>query len=48
MPDVGGVFSSAMTDFGAQLLTIAAGAIGVGILVLGLTRGWGLVKRFTK
>lgn len=48
MSGVSNVFTSAMTDFSGELLLVAAAAIGVGIVVLGLTRGWGLVKRFTK
>lgn len=42
------VFTTALANFDTELLTVAAGALGVGLIVLGLTRGWGLVKRFTK
>lgn len=40
--------TSGISDFGPQLLTVAGVAIGVGLLRLGLARGWGMVKQFTK
>lgn len=47
-PTVVSTITDALTGFGPQLLGIGGAALGVGIIVLGLTRGWGLVKRFTK
>lgn len=48
MTDVTTTITGALAGFGPQLLAIGGAAIGVGILVLALNRGWGLVKRFTK
>lgn len=47
-PTVVSIFTDGLTGFGPQLLGVAGAAVGIGLLVLGLTRGWGLVKRFTK
>lgn len=47
-PTVTSVFTDGITAFTPQLLAIAAAAVGVGFLILGLSRGWSLVKRFTK
>jgi hypothetical protein len=47
-PTVVSTITGALTGAGPQLLQIGGAALGVGLIVLLLTRGWGLVKRFTK
>lgn len=47
-PTVVSTITTGLADFGPQLLGVAGAAIVVGLLRLGLVRGWSLVKIFTK
>lgn len=47
-PTVVSTLTTAVTDMGPQLLQVGGVALGVGVIVLLLTRGWGLIKRFAK
>ena len=40
------VITDALTEFQGAVLPIAGAALGVGAVVLAVTRGWRLAKRF--
>lgn len=41
------VITSATTALGGQLTGVAAVGLGIGVSIFALTKGWGLLKRFT-
>lgn len=47
-PDPVTTITTATSDMGTELLTVGGAAIGVGVLVFVLRRGWGFFKSLTK
>lgn len=45
---VSDALTGAIADLGPELLIIGGVAVGVGVIVLLLRRGWGLIKGFSK
>jgi hypothetical protein len=39
--------TTATSTLGADLLTVAAIGLGIGVSIFGLKKGWSLVKKFT-
>jgi hypothetical protein len=46
IPDAANTIGAAIADLGPQLFTVAGAALGVGVGVLALTKGWSFVKKF--
>ncbi len=45
--DAVATITAAVADLGQDLTGVAAVGLGVGVSIFALTRGWGLLKRFT-
>ncbi|WP_448060803.1 hypothetical protein [Cellulomonas hominis] len=48
MEGISTMFSTALAGADTELLATAGVAVGIGVILLVVTRGWGLIKRFTK
>lgn len=44
--DAGGVYSDAGASLRDDLLVVSAGAVTAGIVILGVKKGWPMLKRF--